>query len=686
MSRVTADGRPKLPLDGVGVGRRLAGAVLACALLGTLAWTIVWHILHSAPVLDAVFAPWAAPVAYLTWPAAHPLDPRLAWSGLIATVLAFVTLGAVFAPRAKAIHGDARFARMPEVKAMGLFASTGLLLGRTRGPLPRYLRHAGPLHALLVAPTRSGKGVGVVTPNLLSWPGSAVVLDVKDENFQNTSGFRERHGSRVFRFAPGDPEKHTCRFNPLDAVRRDRERRIGDLQQMAHLLTPEGVAEQKMWNQEARSLFVGIGLYILDTPGLPLTFGQVSRILQTNANLGDAFKAVIEGRGPELDPSCVNILANFANKAPKEQSGVKSTLTGALELWNDPIVDAATSASDFSFDELRRVPTTIYVSVTLDQLERLAFLLNLFFQQLIGVTSRRQPGPDEPHQILVLVDEFASLGRMDLVVDKMPFMAGFGVKLLLVIQGLAQLDRLYGSSGRELVLANAGLQIFFASNDDQTSRYISERLGTFTETQKSRSRSTPLMGGHGGSVSTGTHYHARELMKPQEVRALDGDAELIFVESRRPVRAAKIVYYADKTFTARLQPPVAVAPITVAVHPPFAFPPAGGRAAPPASPEPSLRELYDEAAPNLRAEEKAELRALARQMPSLKAHLPDLDAEPPAEPAEPEDAADFTALLVGELKREGGRRSRGRPRSPGVVGVGKVNLAGTGGATDASGR
>lgn len=601
MSRVTADGRPRLPLDGVGIGRKLAGAIGACFVLGTLMWTILWYLFHNMAVIEAVRAPWAAPVAYLTWPAAHPLDARLAWSGLIAAAAALATLVGVLAPRAKAIHGDARFARPAEVRAMGLFAPTGLLLGRACGG---YLRHAGSLHALLVAPTRSGKGVGVVTPNLLSWAGSAVVLDVKDENFQNSSGFRAAHGSRVFRFAPGDPEKRTCRFNPLDAVRCDRERRIGDLQQIAHLLTPEGAGEQKMWNQEARTLFVGVALYIMDTPSLPLTFGQVVRILHTNANLGDAFKTIIRQRSSELDATCVNILASFANKASKEQSGVKSTLTGALELWNDPLVDAATATSDFSFDELRRVPTTIYVSVTLDQLERLAFLLNLFFQQLIGVTSRRQPGRDEPHGVLVLIDEFASLGRMDLVVDKMPFMAGFGVKLFLVIQGLAQLDRLYGPSGRELVLANAGLQIFFASNDDQTSRYISERLGTYTETQKSRSRSTPILGGGNGSITTSLQYHARELMKPQEVRTLPRDREIIFVESRRPVLASKIVYHTDPTFTARLLHAVAVEPVAVTPQSTFRFPDAAPTT------DASLSHLLEAATRPLTATEIDEVRSL----------------------------------------------------------------------------
>lgn len=499
--------RPTLADDHKG-SAQTAAAILLLPVLGCLSWTLLWYLFHGSSVLQAVLAPLAAPLAMLRWPSSVPLDPKLSWSGFAALAIVGGVAAALFAPRARPIHGDARFATRAEIRAMGLLSATGVLLGRLGGLRPVYLRHGGPLHVLLTAPTRSGKGVGVVTPNLLSWPGSVVVLDVKNENFETTSGFRARRGQRVFRFAPGDPERRTHRYNPLDSVRRDPAHRIADLQAIAHLLTPEAPGEQKMWNQEARSLFVGLCLYILDTPGLPLTFGQIARVLQTNADLRDALVGVVEHRGDTLDPACVNILSNFIQKAPKERSGVKSTLTGALELWNDPAIDAATSASDFSFDELRRQPTTVYVSVSLDQLERVAFLLNVVFQQLIGVTSRRPPGEDEPHPVLVLIDEFASLGRMDLVVDKMPFLAGFNVKLMLVIQGLAQLDRLYGVSGRELVLQNAGLQVYFASNDEQTSSYVSNRLGTTTVAQVTRSRSTPMMGGGHGSVTRATHLHA----------------------------------------------------------------------------------------------------------------------------------------------------------------------------------
>jgi type IV secretion system protein VirD4 len=580
--------------------RDVVVAALMLPLFGVFAWTAVWTLLHGGSVGPALLDPIAAPRAWLGLPG-ETRDPLLSLSGGIALLLAGGLAAALFAPRTQPVFGDARFARIRELRGMGLLAGTGLLLGRVTGLSPGYLRHDGPLHLLLTAPTRSGKGVGVVTPNLLSWAGSAVVLDIKDENFLATSGFRTAHNQRVVRFAPADPDGRTARYNPLDTVRRDTRHRIADLQAIGHLLAHDTSGEAAMWAQEARSLFVGLCLYILDTPGLPLTFGQVSRILQTNEPFGDAISGMLAERSSSLDPACVNMLGSFAGKAAKEQSGVRSTLTGALELWNDPLIDAATSVSDFDLATLRRMATTIYVSISLDQLVRCAFLLNIVFQQLVGVMTRTLPGSDEPLSVLVLVDEFASLGRMDLLVDKMPFLAGFNVRLALIVQGLAQLDRLYGAAGRELILQNAGLQLFFASNDDQTSSYVSQRLGTYTDAQATRSRSMPLFGGGHGSITKGQSLHARPLISIDQIRRLDRATEILFVEGARPVRARKIVYYRDRAFLSRRLPPVAVEAVPVVRHPPFRFPTTKTVAGNGTSKRSDVRTLSDDELDELRA-------------------------------------------------------------------------------------
>lgn len=548
--------------------RGRVAALSLVPLVGLFAWTLLWYLLRGGDAAAMLARPFAAPAAWLARTIDQPPDPLLGLAGGAALLLTGGLVAALLAPRTTPVFGDARFARSAELRANGLLADSGLLLGR-HGPIaPRYVRHDGPHHLLLCAPTRSGKGVGVVTPNLLTWPGSVVVLDIKDESHSLTSGYRAAHGQRVFRFAPGDPEVCTARYNPLDAVRRTARDRVADLQGVAHLLVTDG-GDGGMWAQEARSLFVGLCLYILATPSLPLTLGQVLRLLQSNDPLPDVVRKMLADAGARLDPAGIDMLASFATKAPKEASGVRSTLTGSLALWSDPRVDAATSNSDFDLAMLRCVPTTIYVSVSLDQLDRCAPLIALLFQQLVGVLTRQMPGPDEPLPLLLLVDEFASLGRMDVLVDRMPFLAGFNVRLVLVVQGLAQLDRLYGASGRELILQNAGLQLFFATNDVQTSDYVTGRLGTYTEAQRTRSRSTPLMGGGHGSVTTGQSLHARPLLNADEVRRLDRRQGILFVEGCRPVRLTKIVAYADRRFAARRSPAPVTPPIDVPRHLPF---------------------------------------------------------------------------------------------------------------------
>jgi type IV secretion system protein VirD4 len=444
--------------------------------------------------------------------------------------------------------GDARFAKTPEIRAAGLMNTQGLILGKYRG---RYLLHDKPGHVFLSAPNRSGKGVGIVIPNLLTWQGSTVVLDIKGENFELTSGFRQEHGQDVFLFAPASEHGISHRFNPFDAVRDDRRFRIADIQQIARFLIPNK-ERSDIWEPEARSLFLALALYVLDMETCEKNIGEINRLLRTNEDLGDIAKHVLKTYSDKLDPACIMEFGNFAQKATKERSGVKSTLTAALALWTNPLIDAATATSDFSVADLRRKPMSIYVSVSLNQLATVAPLLNLFFQQIVDTLSRHIPGDDEPHQVLMMIDEFAALGKMDILASALPFLAGFKVRFLTVTQGLTQLDELYGQTGRETFLQNATVQIFFAPNDRTTALFMSERLGSTTVDVTSTSR------GKAGHVTRSKSPQRRELMTPDEVRRLDPGQEILFVEAARPIKAEKIVYFKDKMFTARLLKPASV--------------------------------------------------------------------------------------------------------------------------------
>jgi type IV secretion system protein VirD4 len=341
------------------------------------------------------------------------------------------------------------------------------------------------------------------------------------------------------------------------AAIRIRAKRCLLLQRLATILVPAPLGtKDSFWQDEARSLFLGLALYVLDTEDVPATLGEIFRTLMAPEPVDELCRYVVETR-EDLDPACVLALGSFANKAEKERSGVRSTLTAALQLWANPMVDAATSASDFDLADLRRKATTIYVAVSLDQLTSVARLLNLFFQQAISLLTERLPGPDERHRVLFLLDEFASLGRMDVLKDSLAFLAGYGVRICTIVQGLGQLDDLYGRAGREAILQNSALQVVFAANDEMTARYVSERLGTQTVQTVSRSV-------RGGGLAT-KHYGstARPLLLPEEVRELGAEEAILFKEGARAVRARKIRYYGERAFTERRCGAIAVPEVSL---------------------------------------------------------------------------------------------------------------------------
>ena len=452
----------------------------------------------------------------------------------------------IFKPRE--IYGDARWAELHDLKRAGLLAKEGVILGK-RGS--RFITSDDLSHILLVAPTRSGKGVGVIIPNCLTWQGSIVCLDVKLENFRITGGFRASYGHRVHLWSPMSTTKRSARYNPLDQVSRDPHHRISDLQIMASLLIQVSDRDP-MWGQEARSLFVGAALFILEDETRPSTLGAIYRFLSSGENLKTVIKHVLDTK-PDLDPTIRRSLGSFATKADKEASGVANTLIAALRIFENPVVDAATSASDFNIDDLRRHRTSIFVGVLPSQLETLGPLLRLFFQQVISVMSSRDPGPDEPHKVLMLLDEFPSIGAMDAIVSAFTLLAGYHVRVMAVIQGLSWIDKTYGRDTREGLIANCAHQIYFAPNDDTTAKHVSDALGETTKRQTSFMKSPLAISAASGTKTISVT--GRPLLMPQEVRRLDSRKSIILVEGEVPVLANKIRYYANPIFKKRLMDP-----------------------------------------------------------------------------------------------------------------------------------
>ena len=526
----------------------IGAGLLSLAVL-SLAWSMVLTFQLGRSIQDVL--PWTV-VEFI---AVYGVDGRagavLRHSFLWALLLTVAVALPIFFLRRPTWYGDARWANGGEMRKAKLHATTGLILGKKAGQL---LTNNEPVHALVVAPTRSGKGVGIVIPNLLTWPGSVIVLDIKHENYQRTAGARAQT-QPVHMWSP--MAEHSASFNPLDFITASGPNRISDIQRLATILLPQEGYGDSMWVNEARSLFMGLVLLVLEDKDKASTLGEVYRTLMSEQDLVQIAEEALDN--DELDRTCKELLANFKNKAAKERSGVKSNLTQAMGLWANPHIDAATAESSFDLRTLRKKSASIYVGVAQDQLVTLAPLLNLFFQQAVAVLSHELPGKNEPHEVLMLIDEFPMLGQMETLTKGLALLAGYNIRIVLICQGLGQLEEIY-RQGTEAVLQNCALQIFFASNDDSTTNWVSRRLGQRTVKVQSRNQGQDL-----AAATTSTSYVGRPLMAPEEVRLLRETKAIIFKEKARPILADKIRYYQERRFKKLLLDPPAVEQKPVAV-------------------------------------------------------------------------------------------------------------------------
>ena len=345
------------------------------------------------------------------------------------------------------LHGDAKWATEREVIKAGLRKKTGLLLGQTgRG----YLIADGFQHVLLFAPTGSGKGVGFVIPNLLFWEESCICHDIKLENFELTSGYRQKIGQKVYLWNAASPQGVTHCYNPLDWVAKELGQRVDDVQKIANLLLPE----QEFWNNEARSLFVGVALYLLSVPEKITSFGEVVRTLKSDDVVYN-LAVVLDTLGKQIHPVAYMNIAAFLQKADKERSGVTSTLNSGLELWSNPLIDAATAKSDFDFNTFKKEKVTVYVGLTPDNIDRLKPLMQIFYQQAAQILTKHIPKKDETVGVLMMMDEFPTLGEMILFKQGIAYFRGYRVRLFLIIQDIEQLKDIYEEAGMNSFMANA---------------------------------------------------------------------------------------------------------------------------------------------------------------------------------------------------------------------------------------
>jgi len=450
-------------------------------------------------------------------------------------------------------YGSARWATREEIRSAGLMGSDGVVLGKFGDD---YLRHNGPEHILCFAPTRSGKGVGLVVPSLLTWPGSAIVHDIKGENWALTSQFRRGFG-RVLLFDPTNPESNA--YNPLLEIRQGPSE-IRDVQNIADILVdPEGSLERRNhWEKTSHSLLVGAILHVLYAEPNKSLAGVANFLSDPTRDIRATLDRMMQT--PHLGPNTPHpVVASAArelkNKSDNECSGVLSTAMSFLGLYRDPIVADVTARCDWRIADLTAHPrpTTLYIVIPPSDISRTKPLIRLMLNQIGRRLTEDLDARNKRHRLLLMLDEFPALGRLDFFESALAFMAGYGIRAFLIAQSLNQIEKAYGSNNS--ILDNCHVRVSFATNDERTAKRVSDALGMATEIRAMKNYAGHRLAPWLGHLMVSRSETARPLLTPGEIMQLPPDDEIVMVAGIQPIRAKKARYFQDPRFVARILRP-----------------------------------------------------------------------------------------------------------------------------------
>lgn len=501
----------------------------------------------------------------------------------------------IFGMKPKAIdniHGTAHWAKKKEIKKAGLLDGSGVYVGGWQNKhVLNYLRHNGPEHVMAFAPTRSGKGVGLVLPTLLSWEGSSIVLDIKGENWALTSGWRQTQGHKVMKFDPTDTTASSARYNPLSEIRLGGPHAIPDAQNIASMIVdPDGKGLKDYWNKAAFSFLGGTILHCLIlfriNENRHATLNDLSLMLaDEERDISELFEEMLNAPheeflanlfGNEMDELSIFAIKRFIsaaaremlNKADAELSGVVSTAVANMALYRDPVVSWATSGCDFRINDLMNTvePVSLYLVIRPSDIDRLRPLVRL----ILNIVLRRLTEEMEfsegavkanyKHRLLLMLDEFTSLGKMEIFERALAFMAGYGIKAYIIVQDLTQLQSAYGKD--ESIMSNCHLRIAYAPNKIETAQVLSKMTGEATVTQQKTSLSG-TRSGHMNRASVSISETKRPLLTPDECMRLPGAEKdrhgkiskagdmLIFPAGFAPIYGKQILFFLDPEFLER---------------------------------------------------------------------------------------------------------------------------------------
>lgn len=475
-------------------------------------------------------------------------------------------------------HGSARWIKESELSDMGILCKKGeyrdgVILGRTKNG--KTVIENDKTHISVIAPTRSGKGVGIIIPTLLNWQSSSLVLDLKGENWALTSGYRKnilKH--KLLKFAPYS--KDSISYNPLGGVRLGTSWEFKDVQIIADILTDPGVGKKRdHWEISASTFLVGMILHVLyekEKCGKVAAFGDlVDYLTSTEAPLFDRlrdliayehvredsfFKSIyeesqIEGIPPRTHPIVARTAAEIINKDEKEAASIISSALATLTLFKDPIIRKNTRKVDFKVIDLMNFtkPVDLYVVVEAEAIDTLSPLVRLLLTQIIGTLCpelKDMNSSPHKHRMMLMLDEFPAFGKVPLLEKALAYIAGYGMKAVIIAQALNQLKNVYGD--KNTILDNCMVSVYYTPtpSDKETPQLISDILGE--KTIKVKNQSSKKMGvGLDGNISENTI--GRKLLTPEEVRnKLSDKRNIIAFGGKYPLMGYKIRYYLEKYF------------------------------------------------------------------------------------------------------------------------------------------
>ncbi len=456
-----------------------------------------------------------------------------------------------FGDRESGTHGTARFATEKETARLAQ-NKHGLLLGRDINS-GKLLRYAGPAHLLTMAPTRTGKGVGTIIPNLLTLDRSVICIDPKGENTRIAGRARGLFGKVHILDPFGVTGRTSASFNPLaslDAASLDVAEEAAILADALVYDPPAQVAEAH-WNEEAKALIAGLILYIVaqEPPGRRSLATLREHLTATPEAFADL---LVQMQGTTAAAGLIARAANrHVGKDHREAAGVLSAAQRHTHFLDSPRMTAALGHSDFAFGDLKADTATVFLVLPPDRLGAYARWLRLMVTQSLQDMARATAAPSAP--VLFLLDEFAALGHLAPVERAMGLMAGYGVQLWPILQDIHQLRATYGQSAGTF-LSNAGVLQVFGVNDHDSARLVSDLLGQETRVFETASRD-PNAGWAGDRFTYSEQHAGRPLLTPDEVRNMAQSKQLLFLAGQRPIVARKLRYYADAEFVGKFDKP-----------------------------------------------------------------------------------------------------------------------------------